>query len=95
MKIDSVLYKGGVKLHFFEPSGRRIWTVVGEEKEYWLNPDLDFCSCLGFHFCNDILKSECYHLKALKTALKENKMQTIVFTDEEYDDFIAGLVDDL
>ncbi len=41
-KIDSVISENRVKLHIFEPSQRKIWTVVGKEKEYWLDQSLTF-----------------------------------------------------
>ena len=41
-KIDSLLSEKRIKLHIFEPSDRKIWTVVGTDKEYWFDPDLDF-----------------------------------------------------
>ena len=44
-KYNSVLDEKRIKLHVFEPSNRKIWTVVGSDREYWLDPDLDFCSC--------------------------------------------------
>ena len=37
-KIKSSVYSGRVKLHIFEPSKRKIWTIVGKEKEHWLDP---------------------------------------------------------
>jgi len=43
-KLDSTLTEKRVKLHIFQPSKRKIWTVVGVENEYWLDPELDFCS---------------------------------------------------
>ena len=32
-KIDSTISENRVKLHIFEPSQRKIWTVVGKEKD--------------------------------------------------------------
>ncbi len=89
-KISSLLSEKRIKLHIFEPSNRKIWTVVGTEKEYWLDPDLDFCSCPGYYFNN-----ECYHLEWFPTATIENKIEIITFSDHEYGDFIAGLLSDL
>ena len=103
-KINSILSEKRIKLHNFEPSNRKIWTVVGTEKEYWLDPDLDFCSCPGYYFNN-----ECYHLDTLIAAIKDdkgiieskkidwekNKIEIITFSDNEYEGFIAGLLADL
>ena len=89
-KISSLLSEKRIKLHIFEPSNRKIWSVVGTENEYWLDPDLDFCSCPGYYFNN-----ECYHLEWFPTATIENKIEIITFSDHEYGDFIAGLLSDL
>ncbi len=35
-RIDDIVNCGGVKLHFFQPSGRMLWTVVGRDSEHWL-----------------------------------------------------------
>ena len=89
-KSGSILSEKRIKLHHFETSNRKIWTIVGEKKEYWLDPDLDFCSCPGYYFNN-----ECYHLEWFPTATIENKIEIITFSDHEYGDFIAGLLSDL
>ena len=94
-KIRSVISEKRVKLHMFEPSNRKIWTIVGKEKEYWLEPDLDFCSCESFYFNTVDNKKGCYHLESLRLAEKEGKIELIKFSDEEYADFIAGLIADL
>lgn len=94
-KIESVLSEKRIKLHIFEPSRRKIWTVVGKEKEYWFDPDLNFCSCHSFYFNSIAGKQECYHLKSANLAEKENKVELIKFSDEEFSDFINGLVSDL
>ena len=49
-RIKSMVSEKRVKLHIFDPSQRKIWTVVGKGKEHWLDPDLNFCSCAGFYF---------------------------------------------
>ena len=103
-KMNSLLSEKRIKLHFFEPSNRKIWTVVGTEKEYWLDPDLDFCSCPGYYFNN-----KCYHLDTLAAVIPvdngviesmefdwaKNKIEIIMFSDDEYVDFIASLLSDL
>tara|TARA_B100000929_G_scaffold269836_1_gene239613 strand:+ start:182 stop:496 length:315 start_codon:yes stop_codon:yes gene_type:complete len=89
-KISSLLSERRIKLHIFEPSNRKIWSVVGTENEYWLDPDLNFCSCPGYYFNN-----ECYHLELFPTVTIENKIEIITFSDHEYEDFIASLLSDL
>lgn len=92
---DSIVSERGVKLHHFEPSGRKIWTVVGKENEHWLDPDLGFCSCADFYYNALSTGGECYHLKAVKTAKEQDKVEVVVFTDSEFEGFIASLVDSL
>ena len=93
-KIDSVISENRVKLHVFEPSQRKIWTVVGKEKEYWLDPESDFCSCASYYFGKMEGKGDCYHLKSVRLAQKENKAEIIKFSDDEFVDFIASLAMD-
>tara|TARA_B100000678_G_scaffold284226_1_gene285514 strand:- start:321 stop:623 length:303 start_codon:yes stop_codon:yes gene_type:complete len=94
-KSGSILSEKRIKLHHFETSNRKIWTIVGEKKEYWLDPDLDFCSCPGYYFNRIHERRTCYHLKTLKIAREQNKIEKISFSDSEYEDFIASLLSDL
>ena len=48
-RIELLVSEKRVKLHLFEPSKRKIWTIVGKGEEYWLDPDSCFCSCPGFY----------------------------------------------
>ena len=91
-KINSILSEKRIKLHIFEPSNRKIWTVVGTEKEYWLEPDLDFCSCPGYYFNKSNGKNGCYHLESFKMAMTKNKIELTTFSDHEYGSFINGLL---
>ena len=90
-KIESVLSENRVKLHVFEPSNKKIWTVVGKEKEYWVYPEMDFCSCASYYFGKMEGKADCYHLQSVKLAQKENKAEIIKFSDDEFVDFVSGL----
>jgi predicted nucleic acid-binding Zn finger protein len=94
-KINSILSEKRIKLHLFEPSNRKIWTVVGTEKEYWLDPDLDFCSCPGYYFNKSDGKNWCYHLESFKMATAKNKIELTTFSDYEYESFIISLLSDL
>ncbi len=94
-RIESLVSEKRVKLHVFEPSQREIWTVVGKGKEHWLDPESEFCSCPGYYFGRLSGKKSCYHLESLLLAKKENKLEKIVFSDEEYVEFLAGLISDL
>lgn len=92
---DSIVSERGVKLHHFEPSGRKIWTVVGKENEHWLDPDLGFCSCADYYYNALSTGGECYHLKAVQSAKEQDKIEIIMFADSEFEGFIAALVEDL
>lgn len=94
-RIESVVSEKRVKLHVFEPSKRKIWTVVGKGKEHWLDPESEYCSCNGYYFGRLNEKTTCYHLESAYLAKQENKIETIVFSDDEYDDFLSGLISDL
>ena len=94
-KIKSILTEKRVKLHYFLPSNRKIWTIVGKEKEHWLDPNLQFCSCAGFYFGMLKSKKPCYHIESIKMAKKNTQYENIEFSDEEFESFISGLVNDL
>lgn len=94
-KIKSVISQKRIKLHIFEPSQRKIWTIVGKEKEYWIDPQLNFCSCQSFYFNSTSGKNNCYHLESITLAQKENKVEIIKFSDDEFSNFVSGLVSDL
>jgi predicted nucleic acid-binding Zn finger protein len=94
-RIESILSEKRVKVHLFEPSQRKIWTVVGKGKEHWLDIDAQYCSCLGYYFGRLNGKATCYHLDSAYLAIKENKTETIRFSDDEYEDFLSGLISDL
>ena len=94
-KIKSVVDEKRIKLHLFNPSKREIWTIVGKEKEHWINPNSNFCSCSGYYFGTIKNKTPCYHLESISLAKKENKFEIIKFDDDEYESFISGIISDL
>ena len=94
-KIKSVINEKRIKLHYFLPSNRNIWTIVGMEKEHWLEPDLKFCSCAGFYFGMLKNKKPCYHIESIAIAIKEGEYETIKFSDDEFENFIVGVINDL
>ena len=49
-RIELLVSEKRVKLHLFNPSQRKIWTVVGKGEEHWVDPEGCFCSCPGFYF---------------------------------------------
>lgn len=94
-KTGVIISEKRVKLHLFEPSKRQIWTVVGMGEEHWLAPEFDFCSCQGYYFGKLKGKKSCYHLESVKLAIEENDIEVVRFSDEEYVDFLRGLIVEL
>ena len=94
-RINSLVDERRVKLHLFNPSKREIWTVVGKEKEHWIDPNSNFCSCSGYYFGMIKNKIPCYHLESICKAKNENKFEIIEFVDDEYESFISGIISDL
>ncbi|QLH07044.1 hypothetical protein [Nitrosopumilus ureiphilus] len=94
-RVEVLVSEKRVKLHVFEPSQRKIWTVVGKGEEHWIDPDGSYCSCPGFYFGQLNGKLSCYHLDSARLALKENKIEKIIFSDDEFTDFLSGLISDL
>ena len=93
--LETVVSWKGVKLHYFEPSQRKIWTVVGKENEHWLDPELGFCSCEDYFFNTLNGGIECYHLKSIKIAKEQSKVEIINFSDDEFSNFVSALISDL
>lgn len=79
---------GRVKVHRFMPSGRCIWTMIGKEAEHWMAPSFNYCSCPAYYYNPNV---QCYHLKC---ASKEELIDYVDFSDDEFDDFISALLSD-
>ena len=94
-RIELLVSEKRVKLHLFEPSQRKIWTVVGKGEEYWVDPYAGFCSCPGYYFGSINGKTSCYHLDSIQFAKNENKVEQIIFSDDEFSDFLSSLISDL
>ncbi|MGE0243186.1 MAG: hypothetical protein AB7P56_04595 [Nitrososphaeraceae archaeon] len=84
-----------LKLHYFTPSKRHLWTIVGKNDEYWLDPDLDYCSCRHYFFKTLSGKEKCQHLKVLSDLIKNENYDKIEFSDVEYYNFLGLLIKDL
>jgi len=94
-KVELTIAEKRVKLHIFEPSKREVWTVVGKGKEHWLDLEEEYCSCKGYYFGRLAGKKICYHLKSAILAKKRNQTEKIIFSDDEYVDFLKNLVSEL
>jgi predicted nucleic acid-binding Zn finger protein len=94
-RIGNILKNGSVKRHFFHPSGREVWTVVGKDNEYWADPDLEFCCCKYFYYVAITRGTLCYHLSSILRAQTEGKYVSTGFDDSEYNDFVSALISDI
>ena len=94
-RVQSLVSEKRVKLHIFEPTQRKIWTVVGKGEEHWIDPDCNYCSCPGFYFGKLNGKMTCYHLESAQLARNQNKVEEIIFSDDEFSDFLSALITDL
>jgi len=94
-RIRRIVDGGGVKLHVFEPSGRQVWTVVGDGDEHWVDLDSGYCSCPAFHFGLLGGSAGCYHLDAARSGASKRRHATAMFSDDEYAGFVAGLLPQL
>ena len=94
-RIQSIVSERRVKLHVFEPSMRKIWTVVGKGEEHWIDPDCNYCSCPGFYFGKLNRKTTCYHLESAQLARNDNQVEKVIFSDDEFSVFLSGLISDL
>ncbi|MCW4038514.1 MAG: hypothetical protein NWF13_07255 [Candidatus Bathyarchaeota archaeon] len=86
------LDEGRVRKHVFSPSGRLVWTVVGEEREYQILPLATFCSCNDFYF--RVLSHEaflCYHLLAQKIAEALDRYVLLAGDDGDYSTLLSVL----
>jgi predicted nucleic acid-binding Zn finger protein len=91
-KALQALEEGRVRKHVFSPSGRLIWTVVGEEREYQILPLATFCSCNDFYF--RVLSHEaslCYHLLAQKIAEALDRYVLLAGDDGDYTTLLSVL----
>lgn len=94
-KAVRVALEKGVKLHVFKPSNREIWTVVGKDNEYWVDPENNFCSCKDYYFQTLSGKEKCYHLQIIGVAKEKKLVEVIEFSDDEYDKFLKALINDI
>jgi len=92
---DAVNSYSRIKLHIFVPSDRKLWTIVSKNNEYWLDPDLDYCTCKYYFFRTLSGKDRCIHLKSLAEALRLKEYDRIEFQDDEYAGFLTSLLKDV
>jgi predicted nucleic acid-binding Zn finger protein len=80
------LRENRVKRYVFKPSSRKVWIVVGKERDYLIMPEAGFCMCDDFYFrVVDKKVHLCYHLIAQKLARALGWYEGIEEHDELYD----------
>jgi predicted nucleic acid-binding Zn finger protein len=81
-----IVEQNKVKLYVFDPSGRRVWIVVGKSQDYQILPNAEFCACDDYYFKVIGGKAPlCYHLIAQKLAEALGKFNLIRESDEKYE----------
>ena len=66
---------------------------MGKHNEYWIDPNLDYCSCKDYYYRTLSGKGLCYHLEFAKGKMTE-KLETVRFSDSEYFDFVKSVMSD-
>jgi predicted nucleic acid-binding Zn finger protein len=90
-KALNALKENRVKKYVFKPSGRKVWIVIGRERDYLIMPEAEFCMCDDFYF--RVLDKKihlCYHLIAQKIARNLGWYETL----EESDKLFESLMDE-
>lgn len=75
----------GVKKYVFQPSGKVVWIVVGEEGEYLLYPVVGYCQCDDFYY--QVMEGEaevCQHLIAQRLASNLGVYDVVEESDESF-----------
>jgi len=85
-KAINALKENRVKKYVFKPSGRKVWIVIGRERDYLIMSEAEFCMCDDFYF--RVLDKKihlCYHLIAQKIARNLGWCETIEESDKLYE----------
>lgn len=83
-----------VKIYIFKPSGRKLWIVVGRHGRYLVLPRAEYCTCNDFFF--RVISGEkpsCYHIIAVKKAIREETYSVVEKEDASYARILEDLLD--
>jgi predicted nucleic acid-binding Zn finger protein len=94
LTVDDIVSSGCVKRMLCLPSGKKLWVVIGKDNEYWIDPELGFCSCKDFYFATLSGGQDCYHLKSVRKAMQQKRFTTTEFDDSYYVLLLQAIVDD-
>jgi predicted nucleic acid-binding Zn finger protein len=82
----------GIKRNVYLPSGRILWTAIGEETEHIIYPKL-YCSCQDF-YKNVVIKKKqpfCKHIIAQAIAEVLNEFNIIEIEDDKFGSLIKKI----
>lgn len=83
----NLVKRNKVKRYHFAPSGRIVWTVVGETDEYLIYEAVGYCHCTDFHLKFD-KGYICQHIIAQKIAEKKGRFERVEMKDGNCDQFM-------
>ncbi len=85
----NAIFEKRVKAYIFKPDIGPFYVVVGEEKDYLVIPEADYCSCKAMSKRMGVKRAPCYHLIALELAKALNLVDKILTDYEFYDLFMS------
>ena len=84
--------KRGITKYTFKPSGKIVWTAMGQNNEYLIYPKV-YCGCIDF-YKNVVIKrirGFCKHIIAQVICEALNNYQVSIIEDDKFTDFIQHL----
>ena len=88
IKALEAIHQNRIKEYFFEGLIGPIFVVVGEEKDYLVIPEADYCSCRATTLGIKSKKLPCYHLIACKLSIILGLTERVEAEYEFYDKFM-------
>lgn len=84
--------KRGITKYTFKPSGKIVWTAMGQNDEYLIYPKV-YCGCIDF-YKNVVIKrirGFCKHIIAQVICEALNNYQIRIIEDDKFANFIEHL----
>ena len=84
--------KRGITKYTFKPSGKIVWTAMGQNNEYLIYPKL-YCGCIDF-YKNVVIKrirGFCKHIIAQVICDALNNYQVKIIEDDKFNEFMDDL----
>jgi len=84
--------KRGITKYTFKPSGKIVWTAMGQNNEYLIYPKV-YCGCIDF-YKNVVIKrirGFCKHIIAQVICEALNNYQVSIIEDDKFADFMDDL----